>query len=256
VTVKYGLDGRTAIVTGAGRGIGQAAAFALAEAGAHVALLARTRGELDETCHRIHATGRSAVVVPVDLGDRDQAAAVVDKVLAWRDAPDILVNNAATLGPLGSSHAVDRCDYETAWLVNVFAPMWLTFALVPGMMERGWGRILNVSSGVAAQPAAMVGANAYAVTKAALEAHTLNLAAELDGTGVTVNGFRPGVVDTTMQEHLRDRNVHEVAAPLRDRSMHLYKTGGLKSPAESVGMLISRLSGDSTGQIWSAHDES
>ena len=83
--------------------------------------------------------------------------------------------------------------------INVVGPVSLTAALVPAMLDQSWGRIVNVSSGIAVHPAAMIGGNAYAAAKAALEAHTLNLAAELAGTGVTVNGFRPGTVDTGRQ---------------------------------------------------------
>jgi NAD(P)-dependent dehydrogenase (short-subunit alcohol dehydrogenase family) len=85
----------------------------------------------------------------------------------------------------------------------VIAPAALTAAVLPGMLAAGWGRVVNVSSAIAARLDAMVRFNAYAATKAALEAHTVNLAAELRGTGVTVNAYRPGGVDTTRRSSTR-----------------------------------------------------
>jgi len=104
---------------------------------------------------------------------------------------EVLVNNAAVVWPLGPTSLIDPADWAAAMAINVIGPVTLTRALLPGMLERGWGRIVNVSSGIAAYPAAMIGGNAYAATKAALEAHTLNLAAELAGSGVTVNASAP-----------------------------------------------------------------
>lgn len=101
--------------------------------------------------------------------------------------------------------------------MNVVGPMRLTRALLDGMVKRGWGRIVNVSSGIAAAPGAMAGMNAYAASKAALEAHTLNLAAELAGTGVTVNVLRPGMVDTAMPAWIRGQPPAEIGAALHDR---------------------------------------
>jgi NAD(P)-dependent dehydrogenase (short-subunit alcohol dehydrogenase family) len=116
---------------------------------------------------------------------------------------DILVNNAGVVAPLGASTGIQFEAFVRAFAVNVISPAELTFALLPAMLERRWGRVVNVSSAIVAAPAAMVGGNAYVATKAALEAHTLNLAAELAGTGVTVNVYRPGSVDTAMQAWIR-----------------------------------------------------
>ena len=98
------------------------------------------------------------------------------------------------------------------------------------MLERRWGRVVNVSSGIVASPAAMVGANAYAATKAALEAHTVNLAAELAGTGVTVNAYRPGSVDTAMQAWIRDQDPDAIGRALHDRFTERHAAGDLISP--------------------------
>ena len=142
--------------------------------------------------------------MPADLADEEDRGRAVAAVLA-AGRVDILVNNAATVEPLGPTISIPAADLRLAFEVNVVAPAALTAAVLPGMLDVGWGRVVNVSSGIAAYPAGMVRGNAYATTKAALEAHTVNLAAELRGTGVTVNAYRPGGVDTAMQAWIRSR---------------------------------------------------
>ena len=187
------------MVTGAGRGIGQAVAVELATAGMAVALVARSEDQLAETAQRVKHLGAAAVVVPADLGDLRQVTRAIHLAIDQLGAVDVLVNDAAVVGPLGPSVSVDPTEWAFTFSVNVVAAATLSFAVLPVMVERGWGRIVNVSSAIAAHPGAMVGMNAYAASKAALEAHTVNLAAELVGSGVTVNAFRPGSVDTAMQ---------------------------------------------------------
>jgi NAD(P)-dependent dehydrogenase (short-subunit alcohol dehydrogenase family) len=124
----------------------------------------------------------------------------------------ILVNNAATVEPLGPTASIAVADLRQALEVNVVAPAALTAAVVSGMLHTGWGRIVNISSAIAASPAGMIRGNAYATTKAALEAHTVNLAAELRGTGVTVNAYRPGGVETAMQAWIRAQDPERIGA--------------------------------------------
>src|SRR6202041_3849106 len=126
-------------------------------------------------------------------------------------------NNAATVEPLGATAAIPPAELRRAFEVNVVAPATLTAAVLPGMLDAGWGRVVNVSSGIVASPAGMIRGNAYAATKAALEAHTVNLAAELAGTGVTVNAYRPGGVDTAMQAWIRGQDPGRIGAGLHER---------------------------------------
>jgi NAD(P)-dependent dehydrogenase (short-subunit alcohol dehydrogenase family) len=117
-------------------------------------------------------------------------------------------------------------------------------------VEAGWGRVVNVSSGIAANPADMVRGNAYAATKAALEAHTVNLAAELRGTGVTVNAYRPGGVDTAMQAWIRRQDPERIGSGLHERFNRNYADGALITPGYSAAALLALLAGDDTGAIW------
>jgi NAD(P)-dependent dehydrogenase (short-subunit alcohol dehydrogenase family) len=173
------LDDKTALITGGGRGIGRAIALQLAQRGAHVAVAARSEAELVETTSAIVAAGGRADPIVADLAAPGAGTALARRARDQLGRVDILVNNAAVVAPLGASTDVDVEEFARAFTLNVTNVDELTFALLPGMLERRWGRVVNVSSGIVATPAAMVGANAYAATKAAIEAHTVNLAAKL-----------------------------------------------------------------------------
>jgi NAD(P)-dependent dehydrogenase (short-subunit alcohol dehydrogenase family) len=189
-------------------------------------------------------------VGPADLADEGQRALAAASVLAAARV-DILVNNAATVEPLGPTIGVQAADLRLAYEVNVIAPAALTAAVLPGMLAAGWGRVVNVSSGIVASPAGMVRGNAYAATKAALEAHTVNLAAELAGTGVTVNAYRPGGVDTAMQAWIRSQDPERIGG-LHERFNKNYAEGTLITPEHSAAALLARLAGDGTGEVWDA----
>ncbi|MGO9888906.1 MAG: SDR family NAD(P)-dependent oxidoreductase [Solirubrobacteraceae bacterium] len=189
---QQSLDGRTAIVTGASRGIGAAIARALDRAGARVALVARDREALGAVAADLH---NGPVILPVDLADPDAPARLVAEACDRVGAIDVLVNNAA----LAARAPTDELDAELVdrlYTVNVRAPLLLIAALVPSMVARGRGAIINISSG-----SAVVGTPrraAYAATKGAIDAATRSLAIELGPHGIRVNSVAPGVVDTEM----------------------------------------------------------
>jgi NAD(P)-dependent dehydrogenase (short-subunit alcohol dehydrogenase family) len=242
---------RTALITGAGRGIGRAIALGLAGAGAGVVLLARTAGQLEETSALLRERGVPAgriSVLPADLADEEDRGRAVAAALT-AGGVDILVNNAATVEPLGPTIGISAADLRLAFEVNVVAPAALTAAVLPGMLDAGWGRVVNISSGIVSYPAGMVRGNAYAATKAALEAHTVNLAAELAGTGVTVNAYRPGGVDTAMQAWIRSQDPERIGA-LHERFNKNFIEGTLITPEHSAAALLAHLAGDDTGAVW------
>jgi NAD(P)-dependent dehydrogenase (short-subunit alcohol dehydrogenase family) len=249
------LDGRVALVTGGGRGIGRAIAVGLAAAGARVAVLARSANELEETVSLIGERGTPAFAAPADVSVASQVHAALEAIRDRWGPVEVLVNNAGVVRPIGPSAELDLVVWEAALAINVTAVARLTFAVLPSMLERGWGRIANVSSGIAANPAAMLRANAYATSKAALEAHSLNLAAELDGSGITVNVFRPGGVDTAMQAWIRKQDPAIVGPALHQRFVENYKQGTLLSPEQSAASLLACIARPETGQIWDATDQ-
>jgi NAD(P)-dependent dehydrogenase (short-subunit alcohol dehydrogenase family) len=246
------FTGKTALVTGAGRGIGRAVALGLASAGAGVILLARSGDQLAQTQAMLPgqgATGGPIEIIVADLGDEEQRARAAAIALGTARV-DILVNNAATVEPLGPTAAIPAAELRRAFELNVVAPAALTSAVLPGMLDAGWGRVVNVSSAIAGQPDLMIRFNAYAATKAALEAHTVNLAAELRGTGVTVNAYRPGSVDTEMQAWIRQQDPRRIGTMAHERFNQNFAAGSLITPGQSAASLIARLSGDDTGTIW------
>ena len=248
------LNNRVALVTGGGRGIGQAISLGLAERGARVAVLARSSDQVRQTAARITGSGGQALALPADVADPDQVAAALDEIGQRWGSIDVLVNNAAVVWPLGPSVTIDANQWAAAIAINVTAAARLSFTVLPSMLAQAWGRIVNVSSGVAASPAAMLRANAYTTSKAALEAHTLNLAAELAGTGVTVNVYRPGVVDTAMQAWIRDQDPEQIGAGMHQRFVDNYEQGTLLTATQSAVSLLARLPSPATGQIWNASD--
>jgi NAD(P)-dependent dehydrogenase (short-subunit alcohol dehydrogenase family) len=188
----FDLQGTTALVTGASRGIGAAIARALDRAGARVALAARDRAALEAVASDL---ANDPVVLAVDLATADEARRLAARSLAALGGVDALVNNAA-IAHRGPAIELDADIIDRLYAVNVRAPLLLISGLLPNMIERGRASIINLSSvsGVIGTPRRA----AYAATKGAIDAATRSLAAELGANGVRVNAVAPGVVDTDL----------------------------------------------------------
>ena len=190
------LKGRTALVTGGGRGIGRAIALALGRAGATLVLSGRTESALRSVAAELADVGapRAAGYV-ADVADPTALLAMLDRIRAEQPAIDILVNNAgvAESAPLGRT---DLALWERHLAVNATAPYLFIRALLPGMLERGWGRVINVASTVGLEGAPYIAA--YSASKHALVGLTRAVAAEVGGRGVTVNAVCPGYVATDL----------------------------------------------------------
>ncbi|MGC9543053.1 SDR family oxidoreductase [Streptomyces sp. UG1] len=187
------LAGRTALVTGASRGIGRGIAERLGRDGARVGVhYGRNEAAAKETVTAIEAAGGSAFAIGVELGAPGDAEALWAEFDRHADGVDILVNNAA----IGSSSALDRIDeeeYDRVFAVNVKAPH---FIVKHGLGRlRDGGRVVNISSGLA-RTAAMPDKMAYAMTKGALDVFTRDLSKVLGPRGITVNSVAPGIIDT------------------------------------------------------------
>jgi citronellol/citronellal dehydrogenase len=191
------LQGRRALVTGASRGIGAAAAQRIAAEGADVAIVARTvaehdhlAGSLRETSERIRAFGANVVVIAADIADEATRAGIVPEATKALGGPiDILVNNAAAAmyAPLLDFPLKRR---RIIFEVNVHAPLDLSQAVLPSMLERGEGWIVNLSSG-SARPIPNTAMAVYGASKAALNRITFGLATEVAGSGVRINTVAP-----------------------------------------------------------------
>lgn len=195
------LDGQTAIVTGGGRGFGRAIAEALAAQGAAVVVASRNAPELDLVVTAIKKAGGKALAQTADISDQRQVQELVLATERWVGPVSILVNNAGILEPIGPLAETDG----TAWLrniaINVGGTYLATRTVLPGMLDRDSGRIVNISSGAAERASA--GWSAYCASKAAVDQLSRVLALEIDGTGVSICAFHPGPMDTAMQERIR-----------------------------------------------------
>jgi NAD(P)-dependent dehydrogenase (short-subunit alcohol dehydrogenase family) len=196
-------DGIVAVVTGGSRGIGRAAALRLAHEGADLALVARDVDgnrlgrSLAETVAEVEAVGRRSVAIAADLTDPAfPRARVIEQAEAALGPVDILVNNAA-MSVFRNVIEWNPAKVRLMWEVNVLAPWELITAVVPGMIERGRGWIVNISSGVGETTNARPGGAAYGGTKAMLDQMTRCLALELDGTRVTANVVSPQAASRT-----------------------------------------------------------
>lgn len=191
------LSGRIALVTGASRGIGRAAALALAEAGAHVVALARTQGALEELDDAVRGRGGSATLVPADLKDLDAVDRLGPALYGRFGRLDVLVGNAGILGELAPLAHLDPPVWDTVMTVNVTANWRLIRTLDPLLRASESGRAVFVSSGAAHGCRAYWGA--YSVSKAALEALVRTYAAETASTPVRVMLMNPGPLRTAMR---------------------------------------------------------
>lgn len=193
---------RTALVTGASRGLGRALALALAEAGTEVVLVARGEADLARAVEDVRARGGRAHGVVADLGAPDSAAAILGQAEAalrtGRGGLDLLVHNASTLGPTPLQPLAELRPeaFDRVFQVNTAGPWRLTRAVVGGMVLRGRGTVLHVSSDAAV--AAYPTWGAYGASKAAQDHLSRVWAAELEGTGVRVLSVDPGEMDTAM----------------------------------------------------------
>jgi NAD(P)-dependent dehydrogenase (short-subunit alcohol dehydrogenase family) len=198
MTDSLPLSGKLALVTGASRGIGAATAEALAAAGAHVVLTARTSGGLEEVEERIHAAGGSATIAPLDLIDGESIGRLAQAIGGRWPALDILVLNAATLGSLASVPAIDSKEFARLLTLNIAAPQALIAAFDPMLRASADARVVALTSSVAATPRAYWGA--YGASKAALEALVGAYGAEMRAiSAIRTHIVDPGATRTAMR---------------------------------------------------------
>jgi NAD(P)-dependent dehydrogenase (short-subunit alcohol dehydrogenase family) len=196
------LTGQVAIVTGGGRGIGRAIAIGLASAGVSVAVVARSEDEITETAGHIAQAGGGAIAVPADVSDPEAVERMVREVERGLGPVDLLVNNAGLAGPIGPTWEVEPAEWWKCLEVNLRGPMLCSRAVLPGMISRGSGRIINVASG--AGTVAITHLGAYVTSKTALIRFNEVLAAEVAEHGVKVFAIEPGTVRTAMAEYALD----------------------------------------------------
>ncbi len=255
------LDGRTAIVTGAGRGIGRTIALALAEAGADVVVAARTVSEIESTAEQVRALGRRSMPVPADVSNPDDVDALVDRTLEEFGKVDIMVNNAGLFKELAvvpfpdvtlqppevmresSSRMTDE-EMRSVIDTNMGGVFYGCRAVAPHMLEKGYGKIINVSSCNASRAYRLEAV--YDSSKAAVNMLTRTMALEWAPYNVCVNALAPGEYNTAMSANAwsdpERREVYLQGIPLR-------REGDMRNLGVLAVYLASPASDYMTGQI-------
>jgi NADP-dependent 3-hydroxy acid dehydrogenase YdfG len=206
------LDGKTAAITGASSGIGEATALALAGAGASVALGARREDRLSALAERISSGGGKALALPVDVADEDSARSFVERAHSELGGLDILINNAGVM-LLGPVEGAPTEQWRTMVNVNLLGLLYCTHAALPLMREAGSGHIVNISS--VAGRSANAGSAVYNLTKFGVGAFSEALRQEVSPAGIRTTIIEPGFVDTELQGHNEHPAVQDAIEKMR-----------------------------------------
>jgi NAD(P)-dependent dehydrogenase (short-subunit alcohol dehydrogenase family) len=245
-----------AIVTGAGRGIGQAVATALSRDGIAVAVVARTESQLANTAAAINASGGRAAPIVADVGNHTAATEIVQAAEGQLAGPcEILINAAGITGPVSELAEIDLSGWQAVLDINLTGALALCRAVLPGMRRRGSGRIVNVTSGLAhrIQP----GLGAYSASKAALALLSNVMDAENRSHGVRVFTLEPGVVRTEMNESLLSQDRTGVRAGVVDMLERIQADPGYveaHQSAQLIHLVATGQADDLAGQDCSIYD--
>jgi 3-oxoacyl-[acyl-carrier protein] reductase len=249
------LQDKVALVTGGGRGIGRAIALAFSANGANLALISRTTTELEQVAGEVRKLQGEAFVRRADVSKADEISQTVSEVLYHYKRIDILVNAAGVYGPIGLTAEADIQEWTRAMEVNLFGAFICSRLVLPHMMARKKGKIINMAGGGAASPLPRF--TAYGVSKTAVVRLTETLAEELKELKIQVNAIAPGMVDTKIQDDVLAAG--ERAGDLFHRIQKLRETGeGGTSPQVAANLavfLASEASDGLTGKLIAApHD--
>jgi NAD(P)-dependent dehydrogenase (short-subunit alcohol dehydrogenase family) len=242
------VSNRVAVVTGAGRGLGRGVAVALAERGHPVVGVARSLSQLSETADIARSLGGRVVIRAADVSDPAAVESVGRFVRDEIGDPSILVNAAGMFGPIAFIRDTDPGAWVRTVMVDAIAPYLTIREFVGGMVDAGWGRIVNITSAASLHPPGSLN-SAYGTAKVALNQLTRHLAAEVEGTGVTANVIHPGDVKTDMWRDIHDRVavMGPEAEPYRQWAEWVEETGG--DPPQKAVDLVLRLTSDEGADI-------
>lgn len=244
--MELNLEGQAAIVTGASRGIGRAIAVKLAEQGANVVVHGTNIALLEEVAEAVRAHGTGAEVIAGDVTDPAIAQAAIDRADAAFGGADILVNNAG-INTRAATLDMPLDDWHRVMDVNLNGTLYFCRAALPGMIARGYGRIVNVTSTRAKTPH-LNAAPAYGASKAAVNYLTMHLAQEMAGKGIRVNAVCPGPVETDMSAQWTEEYRAKISS-----SIPIGRLGTAPEIADIVVFLASDMSGFVTGETINAN---
>jgi 3-oxoacyl-[acyl-carrier protein] reductase len=243
------LEGKSAFITGAGRGIGRSFALAYAAQGAKVALFARSPQEIEGTAEEIRVNGGIALAIKGDVRQRLDVERAVSKVLVAFGRIDVLVNNAGVITPIGPLWEVDPAEWQRTIEVNLGGMLMCCRAVIPVMIGQGGGRIVNLSG---AGGGALPYFSAYAASKAAVACLTETLAGELIEANIQVNALAPGAVRTRMTEEVV-RAGSRAGSRAYESAVRVDEEGRTAEKATELALfLASDAAGGITGRVLSA----
>ena len=230
------LKGKVAIITGAGRGLGKASSLKMAKEGASLVILSRTPAELRETARAIGALGADVISVKADVSNPKDIEKVVDKTIEHFGKIDILMNNAAIIGPVSPLFMIDQKEWDETMNINLRGPYLFSKAVIPYMIKQNRGKIINVTSGLG--EIVMPPFTAYSVTKAGLIHLTKIMAEELEYHKIQVNGLDPGVMDTKMQEEIRNLGPEILGDEIHHEFVSLKERAVLRTPEKAARLAV------------------
>ncbi|MGA2955646.1 MAG: SDR family NAD(P)-dependent oxidoreductase [Thermodesulfobacteriota bacterium] len=245
------LQNRVAIITGGGRGLGRSVALAFGKEGAKVVVAARTREEIEHVAEELRSLRKDAIAIPADVSSEDQVNQMVRKALEAYSTIDILVNNAGARGPIAPIHEISLAEWEQTLRVNLTAAFLCTKAVIPVMIKKKEGKIINVATTMTPRP----NLTPYMVAKAGLIHLTKQLSRELKDYNIQVNAIHPGVMDTQMQEEIRKAGAKAIGTDMFER---LKEEGILHPPSEPAKLVLflaSRAADGITGEYLSFDDK-
>lgn len=237
------LRDRVAIVTGAGRGIGEAISLAFAAEGADLALVSRTTSEVMRTATEVENLGRRAIAIRADVSEKQDVDRAVEQVIGQLGKVDILVNSAGILGPVGPMVDNKHEPWIEAVMTNLVGTFLCCKAVLPFMIKRRMGKIINMSGGGAANPRPMF--SAYSASKAAVVRLTETLSEEVKEYNIQVNAIAPGAVNTRMLDEVLAAGETAGSRPMAE-ARRQKQTGGV-SPAVPAALAVLLASDDSDG---------
>jgi NAD(P)-dependent dehydrogenase (short-subunit alcohol dehydrogenase family) len=230
------LKGKVAIITGAGRGLGQAIAEAMSKEGAKIAITSRSMHELKAAAEKIRYHGGSVLEIQGDISSETSVLEIVTETEKAFSTVDILVNNAAIIGPAKIITKPGAQEWYHALNVNLIGAYRLILSVLPMMINQKSGKIINITSGLGQRPYPRF--CAYGVSKAGLIQLTRSLSEELREWNIQVNAIDPGVMNTNMQSDIRKFDEIILGSDVYQRYHILYEQGMLKDPKEVAPLAV------------------
>ena len=235
-TSQFSLKGKVAVITGGGRGIGQAIAFAFAKAGAKVVITSRKAQDLEATADEIKAFGGEAFPLPAHLGKTDEIKKMINTVMEKFGRIDILVNNAGASPAMGSVLESDERLWDTIMNLNLKGAYFVSQAVANIMVKQGGGKIINIASvdGFNPEP----GVSIYSISKAGMRMLTKAFANELNSFNIQVNTIAPGPINTKMMNSHWGHLPPEEAQKAKEAVEKMLPSGRIGNPDEIAGAAL------------------